>query len=106
MNTFDERKKAFEAKYLQDEDIKFKMRAKRNKKIAEWAANLLNKSGDESYIKEVRQSDLEKPGDDDIIDKILDDFNKNNIHVSRNEIIEKINECEKIVQNEMIKEQN
>ena len=106
MNTFDERKKAFEAKYLQDEDIKFKMRAKRNKKIAEWAANLLNKSGDECYIKEVRQSDLEKPGDDDIIDKILNDFNKNNINVSRNEIIEKINECEKIVQNEMIEEQN
>ena len=29
MNTFDEREKAFEAKFKQDEDVKFKLKAKR-----------------------------------------------------------------------------
>ena len=104
MNTFDERKKAFEAKFLQDEDIKFKLRAKRNKRIAEWAADLLSKTGDENYIKEVRESDLKKPGDDDIIDKLLNDFSKYNINVNREEIINKINEYENIVKQEMMSE--
>ena len=62
MNTFDERKKAFEAKFLQDEDLKFKLRARRNKRIAEWAAELIGKTNDEDYIREVRESDLIKPG--------------------------------------------
>jgi len=104
MNTFDERKKAFEAKFLQDEDLKFKLRAKRNKKIAEWAADLLNKTGDENYIKEVRESDLEKPGDDDIIDKLLNDFSTHNISINRDEIISKINEYENNVKEEMMSE--
>ena len=51
MNTFDERKKAFEAKFLQDEDLKFKLRARRNKRIAEWAAELIGKTDDADYIK-------------------------------------------------------
>ena len=104
MNTFDERKKAFEAKFLQDEDIKFKLRAKRNKKIAERAAELLSKTGDENYIKEVRESDLEKPGDDDIIDKLLNDFSTHNISINRDEIISKINEYENNVKEEMMSE--
>ena len=87
MNTFDERKKAFEAKFLQDEDLKFKLRARRNKRIAEWAAELIGKPNDENYIKEVRESDLLKPGDDDIIDKLLEDFASNNLNVTREEII-------------------
>ena len=85
-------------------DLKFKLRAKRNKKIAEWAADLLNKTGDENYIKEVRESDLEKPGDDDIIDKLLNDFSTHNISINRDEIISKINEYENNVKEEMMSE--
>ena len=82
MNTFDERKKAFESKFKQDEDLKFKLRARRNKKIAVWAAELVGKTNDENYIREVRESDLVKPGDDDIIEKLLIDFNSNNINLT------------------------
>ena len=102
MNTFDDRKKAFEAKFLQDEDLKFRLRAKRNKKIAEWAAILVNKENDENYITEVRQSDLEKPGDDDIIDKLLSDFKKNKVDMNREKIVEKLNEFENSSKNEII----
>ena len=102
MNTFDDRKKAFEAKFLQDEDLKFRLRAKRNKKIAEWAAILVNKENDENYITEVRKSDLEKPGDDDIIDKLLSDFKKNKVDMNREKIVEKLNEFENSSKNEII----
>ena len=51
MNNFDDRKKAFEAKFIQDEELNFKLRARRNKLVGEWAADKINKSGDEDYIK-------------------------------------------------------
>ena len=46
------------------------------------------------YIKEVRLSDLKKPGDDDIIDKLVTDFESKTINVNREDIIKKITECE------------
>ena len=76
MNTFNDRKKAFEAKFTQDADLQFKLKAKRNKLIGEWAAEKLQKENKEKYIKEVRESDLEKPGDEDIIEKIMQDFSE------------------------------
>ena len=104
MNNFDERKKAFEAKFLQDEDLKFKLRARRNKKIAVWAAELVGKTNDENYIREVRESDLIRPGDDDIIDKLFNDFTSKNLNIKREEIIQKFNECENNVKKELMEE--
>ena len=43
MNTFDEREKAFEEKFKQDEDVKFKLKAKRNKVLGKWAGETLKK---------------------------------------------------------------
>ena len=96
MNTFDERKKGFEAKFQQDQDKQFKIRALRNKLVGKWASSLVNPENEEEYIKEVRISDLEKPGDDDIIDKLLNDFESKNLGIKREEIIKKIEECERL----------
>ena len=41
-------------------------------------------------------SDLEKPGDDDIIDKLVSDFESKTINVNREDIIKKIAECERL----------
>ena len=94
MNTFDDRKKGFEAKYQQDQEAQFKMRAIRNRFLGEWAAELFKPTNEVEYIKEVRLSDLEKPGDDDIIDKLVSDFESKTINVNREDIIKKIAECE------------
>ena len=93
MSTFNEREKGFEAKYQHDQEAQFKIRAIRNKLIGEWAASLIKPENDEIYVKEVRISDLEKPGDDDIIDKLLGDFESKNLGIERQEIIKKIEEC-------------
>ncbi|PPR45418.1 MAG: hypothetical protein CFH18_00756 [Alphaproteobacteria bacterium MarineAlpha5_Bin8] len=94
MNTFDERKKGFEAKYLQDQEAQFKVRAIRNKLVGQWAATLIKPNNENEYISEVRLADLEKPGDDDIIDKLFEDFNLKNLNIDKNEIKNKIEECE------------
>ena len=93
MSTFNEREKGFEAKYQHDQEAQFKIRAIRNKLIGEWAASLIKPENEEIYVKEVRISDLEKPGDDDIIDKLLGDFESKNLGIERQEIIKKIEEC-------------
>ena len=79
MNTFEDRKKGFEAKYQNDQEAQFKIRAIRNRLVGEWAAELFKPTNELEYIKEVRLSDLEKPGDDDIIDKLLSDFESKNL---------------------------
>tara|TARA_Y100001960_G_C14354784_1_gene671298 strand:- start:48 stop:368 length:321 start_codon:yes stop_codon:yes gene_type:complete len=94
MNSLDDRKKGFEAKYQRDEEAQFKIKAIRNKLIGQWAADLINPEDQEVYIKEVRLSDLEKPGDEDIIEKLLNDFNSKKLNIEKSEIIKKIEECE------------
>ena len=51
MNTFDERKKGFEAKYLKDQDAQFKIRAKRNKFVGLWAAEIIEPDNIDDYVK-------------------------------------------------------
>jgi len=105
MDTFEDRTKAFEAKFKQDADLQFKLEAKRNKLIGEWASDVLQKENKEEYTKEVRQSALEKPGDEDIIEKLMKDFASNNQQLTRDELLKKINDCEKKAKEELM-EQN
>ena len=51
---------------------------------------------EEGYVKEVRLSDLEKPWDDDLIDKLLNDFELKNLGIEKQEIIKKIEECSRL----------
>ena len=104
MNTFDDRKKGFEAKYLKDQEAQFKIRAKRNKFLGLWAAEIIKPENIDKYVKEVRLSDLEKPGDGDIIDKLLKDFENKSSNISKQDIVQKINECQQQGIDEFMKE--
>ena len=104
MTSFEDRKKGYEAKYLKDQEAQFKIRAKRNKFLGLWAAEIVKPENIDEYVKEVRLSDLEKPGDDDIIDKLLEDFEKKSVNISREDIIQKINECQQQAIDEFMKE--
>jgi hypothetical protein len=76
MTTFDDRQQAFEAKFAHDNDMRFRILARRGKLIGLWAAEKLGKTGEvaDDYAKSVLLSDLEIPGDDDIIAKLLADL--------------------------------
>ena len=68
----------------------------RNKLVGEWASTLIKPENTEDYIKEVRLSDLEKPGDDVLIDKLIGDFESKNLGINKQEIVKKIEECERL----------
>ena len=76
MTTFNEREKAFEKKYEHDQDLKFKVNARKNKLLGLWAAGLMGKSGAdaEAYAKDVVLADYEKPGDSDVIENLVKDL--------------------------------
>ena len=76
MTTFDDRERAFEAKYARDEEMQFRVLARRNRLLGEWAARLMGLSEEEtsSYAKDVVRADFEEAGDEDVIRKVLGDL--------------------------------
>jgi len=76
MTTFDDRERAFETKYARDEEMQFRIIARRNRLLGEWAARLMGLSDAEaeSYAKDVIRADFEEAGDEDVIRKVLGDL--------------------------------
>jgi hypothetical protein len=76
MASFDDREKSFENKFKHDEELRFKVTNRRNKLLGLWAAELLGKSGDdaEAYARDVVASDFDKPGDEDVYEKVMGDL--------------------------------
>jgi hypothetical protein len=76
MTTFDERERAFETRFARDQEMQFKVVARRNRLLGQWAARLmgLNEPEAEAYAKEVVRADFEEAGDEDVIRKLLGDL--------------------------------
>jgi hypothetical protein len=88
MTGFDEREKAFENKFRHDQELQFKVYARRARLLGEWAAGLMGKSGEEasSYAKEVVSADFEEAGHDDIVRKVHGDLEARKLDVSRHRV--------------------
>jgi hypothetical protein len=76
MTSFDDREKAFEAKFARDEDMAFRVTARRNRLLGQWAATQMKLTPEETdaYAKAVVQADFEEAGDEDVIRKLLGDL--------------------------------
>jgi hypothetical protein len=76
MTQFDDRERAFEAKYARDEEMQFRITARRNRLLGQWAARQMGLSEAEAdaYAKDVIRSDFEEAGEHDVIRKVLGDL--------------------------------
>jgi len=94
MTTFDDREKGMEKLFAHDEELKFRASARRNKLLGLWAADLLGKQGAaaDEYALEVIKADLEKPGEDDLIGKLRDDFDAAKVDLSNHLLLKKMND--------------
>ena len=92
MTTFDKREKGFEAKFIHDEELKFKAIARRNKLLGNWAAGLLGLKGDAAiaYANEIVTADIGNQSDDDTLHKVTDDLSPKGI--SEKQVAQKMNE--------------
>ena len=88
MTDFNDRERAEEAKFAHDEEMLFRIQARRNRLIGEWAAARMNLSQAESeaYAKAVVQADFEEAGDEDVIRKLLGDLTSAGIDVTEAEV--------------------
>ena len=81
MSSFDEREKGFEKKFAHDEELQFKVSARRNKYIGEWASKILGHNSDQEkeYIQSVIKADFAEAGDEDVFRKVKEDLKDHNI---------------------------
>ena len=81
MSSFEEREKSFEKKFAHDEELQFKVSARRNKYLGEWASKILgyNQEKEKEYIHSVIKADFAEAGDEDVFRKLKEDLKNNNI---------------------------
>ena len=75
MSVFDEREKEFENRFKHDQDLQFKVKARRNRMLGLWAAERMGLSGDaaDAYAKDLVDAALHG-GDRHVVDKIVADL--------------------------------
>ena len=88
MTNFSDKERAEEAKYAFDEEMTFRVTARRNRLVGQWAAEKMGLSPEESasYAREVIQADFEEAGDEDVIRKVLGDLTAAGCEVDEAEI--------------------
>jgi hypothetical protein len=76
MTAFDTREKEFEARFKHDQELQFKITARRNRLAGLWAAQHLSLLGDaaEAYAERVVQAQLQPGGNKNVVDKLTADL--------------------------------
>jgi hypothetical protein len=105
-DSFDERRKNFEEKWAHDEELRFKVLARRDRLLGEWAADELGFSGAERdvYVTSVVQTELTKGGEHAIVRKLHADFDAKKVHHSEHAIHRKMGELLKLAEEQVMKE--
>lgn len=90
MNSFDDRERAFENRFAHDAEKQFRVVARRNRLIGQWAASRLGltEAETEAYARAVVQADFEEAGDDDVVRKLIGDLLKGGVEISEIEVRE------------------
>ena len=88
MTTFDDRERAFETKFARDEEMAFRLVARRNRLLGQWAAARLALTPEETeaYARAVVQAEFEEAGDVDVIRKIMGDLTAAGVAVDEAEV--------------------
>ncbi len=107
MTDFKDRQRGEEAKFAMDEETAFKVAARRNRLLGEWAAGKMNLTEEETdaYKKSVVQADFEEAGDEDVIRKLLGDLTQADTNVTEAEIRAKLEEMAIEARRQMIADQ-
>lgn len=94
MTDFKDRERAEEAHFALEEETAFRIAARRNRLLGEWAAGLMKLTPEEAdaYRKAVVQADFEESGDEDVVRKLLGDLTAAGTDVSEADIRAKLEE--------------
>jgi len=93
-----QREKGEERKYEMDQEMKFKAEVRRNKLLGRWLAGEfgMGPAEIEAYAKEVAVADLDEPGIEDVIAKIMADIAGKGVGITEDQVREKIEELDSV----------
>jgi hypothetical protein len=88
MTDFNDRERAEEAKFAHDEEMHFRIQARRNRLLGAWAAEKMGLTAVEAegYAKAVVQAEFEEGHDEDVIRKLLGDLVSAGVEVSEADV--------------------
>ena len=89
MKSFTDREKAFEAEFKRNQELRFRVTARRNRLFGLWAAGrmgLPDGQAAEDYAKLVVAADLQAPGDGDVIEKVRADLAEKGVALTEAEL--------------------
>jgi len=83
-DAFHDREKGFEAKFEHDQELEFRARARRNKLIGLWAAEVMGMAGGgaEAYARQIVAEDLEHHGDEGVVAKLMKDLAEHDVDIT------------------------
>lgn len=97
-DSFSKREKGEELKFELDQQLLFKAESRRNKLLGLWLAEIFGLTGDaaDTYAKEVVIADLDEPGIEDVMRKVMNDIEKRSASVTEDQVRAKIGELESV----------
>jgi hypothetical protein len=88
MTNFKDRERGEEANFAREEEMHFRVHARRNRLLGAWAGELMGLSAveAEAYAKSVVQADFEEAGDEDVVRKLIGDLTSAGVETSEAEV--------------------
>ncbi len=104
--SLEDRKNSFENKYVHDEELKFKIEARLAKLFGAWVASELGYAPDkaDAYAKEMVVTQLDAPGNDDILAKGQTDLKAAGKDYPEAALVTKINQLEELARAQIMTE--
>ena len=87
-DAFKDRERGEDLRFEMSQELQFKTEARRNRLLGEWLAHKfgLTKDDAEAYIKAVIASDLDEPGIEDVVRKVMKDIEDRDADISEEEV--------------------
>lgn len=105
MTTFDDRERAFENKFQHDQDLLFRIRARRDRLAGLWAADLMGLHGGEAdaYARELVETDF-GAGPQDLRTRLVGDLQGKGIDVSAHRVEKELENLLRIAHDQVVRE--
>jgi hypothetical protein len=107
MSAFDDRERALEDKFKHDQELEFRIHARRNKLLGLWAARLMRLPGSEydSYAKSLVMTEIDRHGGSEaVVRKLLADFEDRGVEISEHRIRRHLTELQELARKEVMSE--
>jgi len=102
-DVMNDRERGEERKYQMDQDLQFKAEARRNKLLGQWLAGEFGMGPAETdeYAKAVVIADLDEPGIEDVMRKVMADIAEKGSAISEDQIRAKISELDAVAMQQL-----